>query len=189
MRNPHDQSRRLWRLQLQARACNRAEDGCDYSHARTASHGAVGSSYSAATGAPLRPPISNSLNHGERENRHATRYHTVFFFLLSGAAQNTIHPPHLLLPPSEVSRCVTVTAGFRKKILYILAARATLHIYPAATPASLITPSTCLAARPLVLYYSIKGSVGRDPRSVERKRTTRTFCFHLSLSYMKMKYG
>ena len=40
----------------------------------------------------------------------------------------------------------------KKKLLNNLAARATLHSIFAATPASLPSPSTCLAARPLVLY-------------------------------------
>mgnify|MGYP003688430159 CR=1 FL=1 len=40
----------------------------------------------------------------------------------------------------------------REKILNHLATHASLHVYPAAMPAPFIAPSTCLAARPLVLY-------------------------------------
>ena len=40
----------------------------------------------------------------------------------------------------------------KKKLLNILAARATLHGIFAASPVSLHSPYTCLAARPLVLY-------------------------------------
>ena len=56
---------------------------------------------------------------------------------------------------THVPEAEAAARGPQKKLLKDLAARTTLHVYSAATPASLITPSTGLAARSLLLYLGL----------------------------------